>query len=125
MPLIFDTTNNEDYKFFCFNGEAKFVQIDIDRRTNHTRLYYDRDWNEHEFSILKAKSSKRFDKPVNYELMLALADTLSKDFEFIRVDLYTDGEHIYVGELTNWPECGLGYFVPRNSEITASKVLFH
>ena len=123
-PLIFDKSNNEDYKFFCFNGKAKFVQVDIDRRENHTRLYFDRDWKEQEFSISKKKYSNQCVKPDNYELMLAVADELSKDFEFIRVDLYTDGKQIYVGELTNWPENGDGYFVPRSSEIKASDLLF-
>jgi len=123
-PLIFDTTNNEDYKFFCYDGKVKFVQVDIDRRTNHTRLYFDRDWSEQEFSILKKKSSKKIDKPVNFDAMLNLADELSKDFEFIRVDLYTDGEQIYLGELTNWPENGNGYFVPREAEKKASNLLF-
>jgi len=123
-PLIFDTTNNEDYKFFCYKGKVKFVQVDIDRRTNHTRLYFDRDWSEQEFSIMKKKSSKKFDKPVNFDTMLSVSDELSKDFEFIRVDLYTDGEKIYVGELTNWPENGNGYFVPREAEKNASNLLF-
>lgn len=123
-PLIFDSTNNEDYKFFCYKGKAKFVQIDIDRRTNHTRLYFDREWNEQEFSILKEKSSKKIDKPVNFKEMLRVVNKLSSDFEFIRVDLYTDGETIYVGELTNWPENGNGYFVPRESEKNASNLLF-
>lgn len=123
-PLIFDTIYNEDYKFFCYKGKAKFVQVDIDRRANHTRLYFDRDWNEQAFSILKKKSSLTFGKPVNFNDMLTLADELSADFEFIRVDLYTNGKQIYVGELTNWPENGNGYFVPRESEKIASNLLF-
>lgn len=122
-PLIFDNTNNEDFKFFCFEGKARFVQVDIDRRHKHTRLYFDRDWNEQEWSILYQKSVKKFQKPANFDSMLGVADCLSSDFEFIRVDLYTDGNEIYVGELTNWPENGNGYFVPRSSELTASKLL--
>ncbi len=38
-----------DYKFFCFNGIPKFVQIDIDRGTNNYRAFYDFDWNKLEF----------------------------------------------------------------------------
>jgi len=124
-PLIFNTTNNEDYKFFYYKGKVKFVQVDIDRRTNHTRLYFDRNWNEQEFSILKPKSAKNIDKPTNFNVMLNLADELSKYFEFIRVDLFTNGETIYVGELTNWPENGNGYFVPRTMEKIASDLLFN
>jgi len=124
-PLIFNKTNNEDYKFFCYKGKVKFVQIDIDRKTNHTRLYFDRDWNEQDFSILYPKSSKNIDKPSNFNSMLRLAEKLSKDFNFIRVDLYTNGERIYVGELTNWPGNGNEYFVPRKAEKSASNLLFY
>ena len=124
-PLIFNKTNNEDFKFFCYGGKAKFVQIDIDRRIKHSRLYFDREWNEQEFCIKKPKAEKKIDKPKNFDSMLKLADCLSKDFEFIRVDLYTNGNEIYVGELTNWPENGNGYFVPRKSEIIASRLLFN
>jgi hypothetical protein len=33
--------------------------------------------------------------------MLDVARALSRDFNLIRVDLYTNGENIHVGELTN------------------------
>lgn len=124
-PLIFDKTNNEDFKFFCFEGKAKFIQIDFDRHSDHTRLYFNRDWVKQDFSILKPQAKKHLSKPENYEKMLSVADNLSKDFEFIRVDLYTDGSTIYVGELTNWPENGNGYFVPAESERLASDILFN
>jgi hypothetical protein len=42
------SVNNQslpDYKFFCFNGVPKFVQVDLDRYQNHTRNYYDLSWN--------------------------------------------------------------------------------
>jgi hypothetical protein len=123
-PLIFDKVNNEDIKLFCYKGKAKFVQIDIGRRVNHTRLYFDRSWKKLEFSILKPVSTEEYQRPKNYMQLLEVADALSSDLEFIRVDLYTDGQHIYVGELTNWPENGNGYFVPRSAEEIASKVLF-
>ena len=124
-PLIFNRTNNKDFKFFCYRGKAKFVQIDIDRQKKHTRIYFDREWNEQEFSIKKPKAEIMINRPKNFDSMLKLADCLSLDFEFIRADLYTDENEIYVGELTNWPENGKGYFVPRESEITASRLLFN
>jgi len=123
-PLIFDSTNNEDYKFFCYKGKAKFIQIDVDRFTDWTRLYFDREWNEQDFSIIKPKSKKQFLKPANFTKMLQVADKLSSEFEFVRVDLYTDENDIFVGEITNWPENGYGYFVPKSGEVVASKMLF-
>ena len=35
----------KDYKFFCFDGVPRLVQIDFDRYTNHKRNVYDTEWN--------------------------------------------------------------------------------
>ena len=103
-PLIFDTTVNEDLKFFCYKGQARLIQIDFNRHKCHTRLYLDRHWNRLEFSMNKPITDEQFSIPPNHEDLIGLADQLSEDFEFIRVDLYTNGHSIFVGELTNWPE---------------------
>src|SRR5690606_19734226 len=30
-----------DYKFFCFGGQIKFIQVDVDRKINDYRCFYD------------------------------------------------------------------------------------
>lgn len=124
-PLVFGKTHNEDYKFFCFQGKAKIIQVDLDRHLDHTRLYLDTNWNVQPFSMLKKKSNKEIPQPANFAEMLKLADRLSSDFEFIRVDLYSNGEKIYVGELTNWPDNGTGKILPNSYEDYASKLIFN
>jgi len=32
--------NVNDYKFFCFNGIPEMVHVDLDRYTDHKRLFY-------------------------------------------------------------------------------------
>lgn len=123
-PLIFDSTNVEDYKFFCYKGKVGFIQIDLDRYIDHTRLYYDAEWNELEFSINYKRSLKRLPKPENIKEMISIAEKLSSKLEFIRVDLYTDGERIIVGELTNYPGNCNERFVPVEAENIASNILF-
>ena len=34
-----------DYKFFCFNGEPKFLKVDFDRFGEHKVNFYDMKWN--------------------------------------------------------------------------------
>ena len=46
--------------------------------------------------------------------MLEVAHELSKDFPFVRVDLYNVGGKIYVGELTFYPWSGYVQFTPEN-----------
>ena len=36
-PLVFDSTDLSDYRFFCVNGVPKLIQVDMDRHTHHTR----------------------------------------------------------------------------------------
>jgi hypothetical protein len=56
--------------------------------------------------------------------MLSLAKMLSKHFSMIRVDLYSDGNQIYVGELTNVSGNATENFIPPKAEVAASKLLF-
>ena len=123
-PLIFNSTNVEDFKFFCFNGEPKIIQVDVDRYINHTRKYFDAGWNELDFSIIYPRSTAAFDRPYCLSEMLAVARKLSAGFSFVRVDLYSDGRQILVGEITNCSENAGGYFVPASAEASASALMF-
>jgi hypothetical protein len=123
-PLIFDKSDVEDYKFFCFNGKARFVQVDIDRRSNHKRKFFDSNWNELDFSILYPKTTSHIHKPENFDEMINIAETLSQKFSLLRVDLYSSGMSLYVGELTNCHGNASEKFIPLSSELIASQLLF-
>ncbi|MEO0341864.1 MAG: ATP-grasp fold amidoligase family protein [Pseudomonadota bacterium] len=124
-PLIFDSVENEDLKFFCFNGRAKMIQIDHGRFSDHRRLYLTPDWQVLPFSILKPQLEWVPERPSNLDKLLNVAQTLARAFSFIRVDLYTDGETVYVGELTNMPEAGFTKFIPRSAEALATKLILN
>lgn len=123
-PLIFGGTNVEDFKIFCFKGEPKLIQVDIDRYIDHKRKFFDVDWNEQDFSIIYPRSDAEFPRPASLEKMLAAARKLSAPFSFVRIDLYSDGNQVLVGEVTNCSENAGGYFVPRSAEREASKLMF-
>ena len=123
-PLIFDSTNVEDFKFFCFHGKPKIIQLDVDRYINHTRKYFDASWNELDFSIIYPRATGAFAKPACFEEMLDVARRLSARFSFVRIDLYSDGRQILVGEITNCSENAGGFFVPASAEETASALMF-
>ena len=102
--LAFDADNVEPYKIFCFDGEPKFIRLNI--RTNRTGKLYDRDWKDTGCSIGYPTSTRDVPRPANLDHMLELARILSRPFSFMRVDLYSNGESILVGELTNLPSAG-------------------
>jgi hypothetical protein len=123
-PLIFNNSNVEDYKFFCYQGKPKLIQVDIDRYIHHTRKFFDLNWKELDFSIIYPKSNKPLLKPKNLDEMLFVAGELSKAFTMIRVDLYSDGKIIFVGELTNVSENAEGKFIPKSAELEVSGTFF-
>jgi len=101
-----------DFKFFVFHGRVEYVEVDSDRHSNHTRRFYDRDWNPQDFS-LKYPLGPETDQPDRFDEMLMIAEDLGSDFDFMRVDLYlTDDSEIMFGEMTVTPEGGRGRFRP-------------
>lgn len=123
-PLVFNDTNIEDYKFFCLNGVAKLVQVDVDRYIDHKRRIFDIDWNPQEFSMLYPKSDAILKKPDNFDEMLDVAQRLATGFGFVRVDLYSDGTSCLVGEITNCHGSASENFIPLSAEATASRIIF-
>jgi hypothetical protein len=107
----------KDYKFFIFHGRCAFIKVDVDRFEEHTQTLYDRDWNELPVR-LKFPQGPSIPKPAAYDRMLALAERLSAEFDFVRVDLYTLGDRIYFGELTHYPGSGLEPFTPSAYDFT-------
>lgn len=94
-----------DYKFFVFHNEMKFLHIDIGRFEEHSRSLYTRDWDKLpiEFNCPIGPDLK---KPDNLDKMIELSETLSEDFDFVRVDFYDLGDRIVFGELTHSPAAG-------------------
>ncbi|WP_204744149.1 ATP-grasp fold amidoligase family protein [Gramella jeungdoensis] len=106
-----------DYKFFCFNGEPMFIQIDIDRFTNHSRNFYDLNWSLIDLEILYPKSNREIPIPNNLVLMIKLvrkiALDLSNKMSFVRIDFYDHNNQVYFGEITFHPEGGCGPIIPK------------
>lgn len=123
-PIIFDDTNIADYKIFCFGGEPRLIQVDVDRRGEHTRQILDTAWNAQDFSTRYPRSAATIPPPANLAEMLRVARVLSADFSFISIDLYSDGETCLVGEITNCPGSGLMKFLPAEAEEVASRMIF-
>jgi len=138
-PLIFNSANPTDYKIFCYKGEPKLIQLDLDRYIEHTEKFFDPEWNEMPFSIHFPRSRKSIEKPKNLDKMLEVASLLSSHFNFVRVDLYSNGEECLVGEITNCPggatgfvtnlysngaEYQVGEMTYSEAELIASKMIF-
>ncbi|MFS0788250.1 ATP-grasp fold amidoligase family protein [Shouchella sp. 1P09AA] len=103
-----------DYKFFCFNGITQYCQVIRGRGKNETIDFYDKDWCLMPFNGLRKLPNSEIEhkKPVDYEVMIDLANKLSKNFPFVRVDFYYVNGEIVFGEMTFFPTSGMGSFYP-------------
>ena len=109
-----ETGELRDYKFFCFNGVPRFMQLEVGRFTDHnTRNFYDMDWQLMPFGKeLPHNPDIHVEKPAKFEEMKEIARALCKPFQYVRVDLYQVGGKVYFGELTFFPAGGAPDFVP-------------
>lgn len=105
-PLIFDEetlanyTPLPDYKIFCLYGEPKIIQVNSDRHQKLKENHYTPNWEELPIELDLPKGVSQ-NKPKNLSEILWIASTLSQEFSLIRIDLYSDGKQIFVGEMTN------------------------
>lgn len=109
-----------DYRFFCFNGEPKFIAVDfsiIDKSKTRRNLY-DLQWNliDAEISYPKEMNIK-VDKPQKLDEMIQLSKKLSAGFPHARIDYYYINNRIYFGEITFFHQSGMGRILPKEFEL--------
>lgn len=113
-----DETGDElkDYKFLSFNGTVKclFVCLNRDSKEGLNVDFYDLDWNAMPFERHYKSSGRALKKPRNFDRMIEMAETLSKNIPFVRVDFYEANGKIYFGELTLYPGNGFEEFTPES-----------
>ena len=114
-----------DYKFFCFNGKVKFFKVDFGRFTSHRANYYTREkkllpWIESNFPS-DPQINHHF--PENFDEMIAIAEKLSDNLPFLRVDLYNVNGKILFGEMTFYPASGMEEFKPNGVDIEIGDML--
>ena len=107
-----------DYKFYCFNGEAKYVMCCYGRSENQKPSFYFFFfiWKLQRFNKMGKEAPEGFTmpKPEGMDELFHYAEVLSSPFPFVRADFYLEKGKAYFGELTFTP--GGGYDVNRLPE---------
>lgn len=115
-----DGSDLSDYKIYCFHGEPKMIQVDHERFTQHTRNFYDPEWNliDLRWDVPNQSTDIHDKPPANFMEMLNIARALSADFGHVRVDLYNVDGRVVFGELTLTPHSGFGKLEPEEMNAT-------
>ena len=112
------TSELRDYKFFCFNGVARCFKVDFDRFIKHGANYYDFEKRLLHLGevVCPPNPDKKVEIPASYLMMKELAERLSLNVPFLRVDFYDVDGKIYFGELTFFPQSGFGKFIYEDND---------
>ncbi|WNX83430.1 ATP-grasp fold amidoligase family protein [Agathobaculum sp. NTUH-O15-33] len=98
-----------DYRFFCFNGQPRFVWVDIGSGTNHhKRNIYNLNWVLQDYGVNYPHINPEPVRPKTFNEMVGFAKILCKEFAFVRVDFYSVNDQVYFGEMTFTPQSGTG-----------------
>ena len=111
-------TELKDYKFMCFNGEPKIIQVMSERRDGHYLInHFDLEWNEIDIPRKTIKTNPNVPtKPKNLGRMIEISKILSKNIPFVRIDLYETEAGIYFGEITFFPASGFMDFADSQTD---------
>lgn len=97
----------EDYKIYCFAGNAPYVMLCVGRELGHPKfLYFNKDFQfMRDFSNdgMAMPEDFQMEKPAGLDEMFKYAEILSAPFPFVRADFYLLDGKVYFGELTFTP----------------------
>lgn len=113
-----------DYKFLCFNGQVDNVMICSNRQTGNVSFdHFDKEWNFLRYQYVDDKKPDNYtiNRPEGMSKMWEMAEILSKEFPFVRVDLYYERNRIYFGELTFFPQSGYDTDLKKETDLYLGK----
>ena len=104
-----------DYKFYCFNGEPKFLYCGQGLTEDHSLKidFYDLNWKLMPFYRTDYHRLGQIPKPSHFEEMVHIAKNLSAKVPFVRIDLFEVNDRVYFSEFTLCPASGFMPFVPK------------
>lgn len=101
-----------DYKWWCFNGEPKYVYrtLKSKKKSDVFENFYDMDFNPVNINHGFPRRIPEFEKPAEFEEMKQLARELAQGFLFIRIDFFDVNGQVYFGEYTFYDWAGMKPF---------------
>lgn len=115
-----------DYKFYCFNGNPKIVDVCSKRFSNDSDMcetYYDENWKLLNLSSAGHKKDITISKPKTFETMKSIAQKLSSGLSFVRIDLYEINGKLFFGEITFYSANGYERFEPEEWNIKLGNMI--
>jgi hypothetical protein len=108
-----------EYKVFCFDGHAQVIRFWRGSVTGgKVFTHYDREWNHLDADFIEAGHRRTQgdleSKPTFLADLIRVAERLTDDVDFARVDFMEENGSLRVGEITNYPSAGQVDFSPKD-----------
>lgn len=103
-----------DYKFFVFDGAVRMIQVDEDRFQQHRLSLFTREWDKIQASKDLWEGTRTIERPESLSEMIRIAESVARNFDFMRIDLFDTSKGVYFGETTPYPGGGLSPFSPKS-----------
>lgn len=102
-----------DYKLYMMHGRCTVVDAHYSRFSDHRGELRSPDWVPVPGQFLdRGPMVTQIPRPANLDRMVTIAEALSRDVDFVRVDLYDLGDRVVFGELTSYPAAAAGPYSP-------------
>lgn len=123
-----DGSSMIDYKFFCFNGEPKFLYVSQGLENHKTASISFFDFNGKQLPFKRSDFSSikgDYKLPDSFSQMKEIARKLASfsKAKFIRIDLYTINKRIYFSEFTFFPCAGFLPFEPESADFDVGQLI--
>lgn len=117
-------TELDDYKFFCFKGEPKFLSVTTNKGGDKGRGFFDLDLNPMPFTESSLENVlHKIKPPNNFNEMIDVAKILSKNITHVRIDLYNISGKVFFGEYTFHNAGGLVHFKPQKANYEIGQLI--
>lgn len=118
-------TELKDYKFNCFNGEPKFVQVMSGRSKGKYCLdHFGLEWQQMDIRRKNhLPSDVPIQRPEHLDEMIQIARILSKDIPYVRIDLYQAQGRVFIGEITFFPLSGYVDYVDYQTDLELGRMI--
>lgn len=121
---LLDGASLADYRFWCFNGEPKFLSINYG--FGHGGFnFYDLEGNILPYNNLNypADFNRKDKMPTSLKEMIDYSTKLCKDFKFVRVDFFEINNEPKLAELTFMHNGGAITWADKETDIELGKML--
>ena len=118
-----DELTPDIFRFHCFDAEVLHVEVEYaDRKQNGYTNIYDNEWVIQAVRLNgRPNTPSVMPKPEKFNDAILIAKSLSKGFDYCRIDLYITSTKIYFSEFTFSPGNGREKFSPDEWDLIYGK----